>query len=42
MNSPWAKYGSLIGIGVLTLCRGDDPISPSNPSGSNNPPNPPQ
>jgi len=34
LNSPWAKGAGLVGIGVLTcwaLCRGDDPVSPSQP-----------
>jgi hypothetical protein len=34
LNSPWAKGAGLVGIGVLTcwaLCRGDDPVSPTQP-----------
>jgi len=34
-NSPWAKYGTIGLVGVLTcwaLCRSDDPISPAKPS----------
>jgi hypothetical protein len=36
LNSPYAKWGGLFLIGTITclvLCRGDDPISPSDPSG---------
>src|SRR5207245_581077 len=36
LQSPWAKWGGLGAVAVVTclaLCHGDDPISPSNPSG---------